>query len=165
MKRFIVLIVFFCFITASCAKRPENNIVVSTPIKTQNYIGRFEDNVSLYRDLGDKLIVQKEQEKGFDIFSLDINEAILNYEYTLTPEDKLLYYKQLDAERTLKVKQLGNGEENNVLQLEGKVTKNIAKNIAYSEFALVSTSPSQKYIVYFTVGIIFKYRVSALRKQ
>ncbi|HUV84983.1 MAG TPA: hypothetical protein VMV86_04690, partial [Methanosarcinales archaeon] len=155
MKRFIVIMVFFCFITASCAKKPVNNIEVSTPVKTLNYIGRFEDNVSIYRDLGDKLIVQKEQEKGFDIFSLDINKAILSFDYTLTPQDNLLYYKQIDLERTLKVKQLGNSEENNVLLLEGKVTKNIAKNIAYSQASLVSTSPSQKYIVYCTVGEIF----------
>lgn len=154
MKKFIILMVLLCFITASCAEKPINNIEVSTPIKTLNYIGRLEDNVSLYRDIGDKLIVQKEQEKGFELFSLDINEAILNFEYTLIPQDKLLYCKQLDVDRTLKVKQLGNSEENNVLLLEGEVTKNIAKNIAYSQTPLVSTSPNQKYIVYCTVGDI-----------
>lgn len=157
MKRFIVIMVFFCFIPASCAKKPVNIIEVSTPVKTLNYIRRFEDNVSLYRDVEDKLIIQKEQVNGFDIFSLDINEAILNFEYTLTPQDNLLYCKQLDVDRTLKVKQLGNSEENNELLLEGKVTKNIAKNIGYSQAPLVSTSPNQKYIVYCTVGDILNH--------
>lgn len=165
MKRFIILMVFLCFITASCAKKPINNIEVSIPIKTLNYIGSFEDNVSIYRDLGDKLIVQKAQEMGFDIFSLDINEAILKFEYTLIPQDKLLYCKQLDVDRTLKVKQLGNSEENNVLLLEGKVTKNIAKNIAYSQTPLVSTSPNQKYIVYCTVGDVLNQYSMQLYNQ
>jgi hypothetical protein len=155
MKKFIVLIMFFCFITAGCAKTPVDNVEVSTPIKAQNYIGRFSDNVSLYKGFGEKLIIQKEQDKGLDLFSLDIDKAILSFEYTVTPQDNLLYYKQLDVDRTLKVKQLGNSEENNTLVLEGKATKNIAKRIAYSEAALVSTSPSQKYILYCTVDDIF----------
>jgi hypothetical protein len=155
MKKFIVLIMLFCFITAGCAKTPVDNVEVSTPIKAQNYIGRFSDNVSLYKGFGEKLIIQKEQDKGLDLFSLDIDKAILSFEYTVTPQDNLLYYKQLDVDRTLKVKQLGNSEENNTLVLEGKATKNIAKRIAYSEAALVSTSPSQKYILYCTVDDIF----------
>lgn len=148
MKRFIVIIMIFCVIISSCAKKPINNMVVSTPVKTQNYVGRFEKNASLYRDFGNKLIIQKEQEKGSDIFSLDINEAIIDFEYTDTPQENLLYYKRLDADRILKVKQLGNGEENNMLTLEGIVKRNIANNIAYSDAALVATSPSRKYIVY-----------------
>ena len=157
MKRFIVIMMLFCFIAASCAKSPANNIKVSTPVKTQSFIGRFEGNVSLYRDFGDKLVVQKEQESGFELFSIDINEAVLNFDYTTMAQDNLLYYKQLDADKGLQVLQLGNSEENNVLQLTGKTTKNIAKQIGYSEAALVSTSPSQKYIVYCTVGDILNH--------
>jgi WD40 repeat protein len=151
MKRVIVLIIFFCIISISCARSTANKIEVSTPVKTQSYIGRFEDNVSLYRDSGNKLIVQKELEDGFELFSLNINEGILGFEYKVTPQDNLLYYKQLDAEKVLKVRQLGNSEEDNELLLVGKVTKNIAKKIGYSNAALVSTSPSQKYIVYCAV--------------
>lgn len=152
MKRIIVLIMLLCFISTSCAKRPADNIEVSIPVKTQSYIGRFQANVSIYRDFGDKLIIQKELEEGFELFSVDINEATLSFDYTVTPMDDQLYYKKLDASNILKVKQLGNSEENNVLVLEGKNTKVIAKHIGYSETALVSTSPSQKYIVYCTVG-------------
>jgi hypothetical protein len=151
MKRVIVLIMFFCLISISCAKSTANKIEVSTPVKTQNFIGRFEDSVSLYRDSGNKLIVQKELDDGFELFSLDINEAILGFEYKVTPQDDLLYYKQLDAEKVLKVRQLGNSEEDNELLLVGKVTKSIAKKIGYSDTALVSTSPSKKYIVYCAV--------------
>lgn len=166
MKRFIVLIVFICIISASCVNRPADDQEVSIPIKTQNYIARFEDNVSLYRDFGDKLIIQKEQEKGFELFSVDINEAILSFDYTVTPLDNQLYYKKLDVDNILKVKQLGNSEEDNVLILEGKIIRNIAKYIGYSESALVSTSPSQKYILYCTVGdILNHYRLQLYNRE
>lgn len=159
MKRFIILIVIVCLTAVSCVNSTGKPIeAIKTPVKTQKFIGRFKDNVSLYRESQDKIIIQKEQEQAFDIYSMNINKGIIDYEYTMSPQDKLLYCKQLDAKRILKVKQLGNSEENNVLILEGNTSRNIAKNIAYSSNALVSTSPNLKFVVYCAAdGILNRY--------
>ncbi|MDF2892581.1 MAG: hypothetical protein K0R80_2948 [Clostridia bacterium] len=155
MKRFILIIAIICLCTVGCVKSPENQIeAASIPVKAQKFIGRFKEDVNIYHAFEDKLVIQKELEESFDVYCMDMNNAVLSFEYTISPQDKLLYAKQLDAERAIKVKQLGNSEENNILQLEGKVTKIIAKKIAYSQSALVSTSPSQKYVVYCAVDDI-----------
>jgi hypothetical protein len=155
MKRFILIIVIICLCTVGCVKSPENQIEAARiPVKAQKFIGRFKEDVNIYNEFEDKLVIQKELEESFDVYSMDMNSAVLSFEYTISPQDKLLYAKQLDAERAIKVRQLGNSEENNVLQLEGKVTKSIAKKIAYSQTALVSTSPSQKYVIYCAVDDI-----------
>jgi hypothetical protein len=166
MKRFIVLMVSLCLIGTGCASKQVDNIEVTTAVKIQNYIGRFEGNVSLFRGSGDRLIIQKEQEEGFDIFNMDIAKPTLHFDYSVNPLDDQLYYKQLDANNTLRVKQLGNSEENNVLILEGRITKNIAKQIGYSETALVSTSPTQKYIVYCKVDdILNSYSLNLYNRE
>jgi hypothetical protein len=154
MKKFVISIIVICLITASCAKSTISNIELNRPVRTQKYVGRLKGNVSLTREFGDKIIVQKEQENSFDIYNVDINTGILDFDYTINSQGQLLYSKQLDGERVLKVKQLGNSEENNMLVLEGKTTKNIASKIAYSTAALVSTSISQRYIIYCAVDDI-----------
>jgi Tol biopolymer transport system component len=155
MKKFVLIMIAICFSTVGCVKSPENQIeTVSMPVETQKFIGRFQEDVSIYRESEDKLVIQKELEESFELFSVDMDKGILRFEYTISPQDKLLYFKQLNAERVLKVKQLGNSEENNVLLLEGKAAKKIAEKIAFSQTALVSTSPSQKYVVYCAVDDI-----------
>lgn len=149
MKKLILFVVALCIISVSCAKSPEKDIqTIMTPVSTLRYIGQFKDSVSLYREYEDQIVIQKEHGESFELYSLDINSPRIRYEYAIKPQNKLLYSKQLDKERTLKVKQLGNGEENNHLILEGKSTSIIAKNIAFSDSALVATSPSQKYVLY-----------------
>ncbi|MDF2840781.1 MAG: hypothetical protein K0Q99_1553 [Clostridia bacterium] len=151
MKKCISIIIIACIVFTSCTRVQENDIEASSkPIKTERYIGRLKGNISLYRSYMDNIVIANEKEEGFDIYSLDISSPIIRFEYAIQPQNKLLYSKQLDADRTLRVKQLGNSEENNVLTLEGKVTKEIAKRIAYSASALVATSPSQRYVVYCT---------------
>ncbi|HYE09526.1 MAG TPA: hypothetical protein VEF53_05055, partial [Patescibacteria group bacterium] len=155
MKKFIFIIIAICLSTVGCVKSPEKQIEAAyMPVKTQKFIGRFQEDVSIYRESEDKLAIQKELEESFELLSVDIDKGILRFEYTISPQDKLLYFKQLNAERVLKVKQLGNSEENNVLLLEGKAAKKIAEKIAFSQTALVSTSPSQKYVVYCAVDDI-----------
>jgi hypothetical protein len=155
MRKFILLIMIICCISASCVDSHKNEIeAVGKSIKTQRFIGRFKENVSLSRDFKDKVVIEKEQGESFDIYCLDISSPIIKFEYTMKPQNKLLYIKPLDSDRILKVKQMGNGEENNVLVLEGKIIKNIAKNIAYSTSALISISPGQKYVLYCTADDI-----------
>jgi Tol biopolymer transport system component len=155
MKRFIFIIIAICLSTVGCVKSSENQMeAASIPVRTQKFIGRFQEDVSICRGFEDKLTIQKELEESFELYSVDMNKGILSFDYTISPQSKLLYSKQLDAERILKVKQLGNSEENNELLLEGKAAKKIGEKIAFSQTALVSTSPSQKYVVYCAVDDI-----------
>ncbi|OGO77998.1 MAG: hypothetical protein A2Y23_13555 [Clostridiales bacterium GWB2_37_7] len=149
MKKFMVLIIVLCFILISCVKSIENDLQTGgAPIKIQRFVGRFEEAISLNRSFKDKIMIQKEQEESFDIYSFDINSPTIKFEYSIKPQNNLLYSEQLDKDRILKVKQLGNSEEDNILLLEDRSTRNIAKKIAYSGSALISTSPSKDYIVY-----------------
>lgn len=150
MKRLVIAIILICIFTTSCTTSPteEKAIDTNAASKTVRFIGRFMENISAYSDFQDRIMIQAEQGESFDVYSLDMKSPSLKYEYRTQPQENLLYLKQFGEESVLKVKQLGNGEENNIMVLEGKVPRNIAKRIAYSDVALVSVSPNQKYIVY-----------------
>lgn len=149
MKKIILLSLIVCLIGIGCVKSPGGQgAAVKEPERTQKFVGRFTENVNICRTYGDTIEIQREQEESFDVYKLDINTAKMNYEYTAKSEEDLLFYRQLSDGSALEARRLGNSEEDNVLVLKGESEINIGKEIAYSDGALVSLSPSERYIIY-----------------
>ncbi len=149
MKKIMILVLMVCLTAISCTKSPGGQeVTANIPIKNQRYIGSFKDNINIYRKHGDIIELQREREDSFDVYRLDMNIGSMSYQYTGKDDQSLLFYKQIYAGNSLEVKRLGNSEEDNILVLKGKNEKVIGKNIAYSEGALISTSPSERYVIY-----------------
>jgi len=149
MKKIMILILMVCLTAISCTKSPGGQeVAANIPIKSQRYIGSFKDNINIYRKHGDIIELQREREDSFDVYRLDMNTGDMSYQYTGKDDQSLLFYKQIYEGNSLEVKRLGNSEEDNILVLKGKNEKVIGKNIAYSEGALISTSPSERYVIY-----------------
>lgn len=159
MKKITILILIVCLVAIGCVKSPGGHVAAAkVPAKAQKYIGRFSDNVNIYRKHGDTIEIQREQEQSFDVYKLDMNTAGMNYEYTAKDDANLLYYKQLSAGNALEVKRLGNSEEDNILLLKGQKEITIGRRIAYSDGALVSASPSERYVIYCAAeGVVNTY--------
>jgi|GEM_PF-4580169 len=160
MKKKILSVILLSMIAAGCSEEMNIESIVKESVEAQapaaehRFIGRFDESINVYRAFKNRIMIQSEQNEGFEVYSLDINLPSLHFNYKVHNQDDLLYIRQLNGERTIKVKQMGNGEENNVMVLEDKSPKNIAKRVAYSGNALVSVSPSQRHIVYCAAGDI-----------
>lgn len=149
MKRIIILIFIVCLITIGCTKSSEEQeVTANIPAKSYKYIGSFKDNVNIYRKYGDIIELQRERGESFDVYKLDMDTGEMSYQYTGKVDNNLLFYKQMYAGYALEVRRLGKMEEDNVLVLKGKKEKAIGKRIAFSDEALVSVSPSERYIIY-----------------
>lgn len=149
MKKIMLLVFIVCLTAIGCTKSPGGQAVTAnTPIKSQRYIGSFKNNMNICRKHGDIIEIQREREESFDLYNLDINTGAMSYQYTGRDDKSLLFYKQIYAGAALEVKRLGNSEEDNILVFKDKEEKVIGKNIAYSDGALVSTSPSERYVIY-----------------
>ncbi|MGB7604596.1 MAG: hypothetical protein WBL93_03875 [Lutisporaceae bacterium] len=149
MKKIMILVFIVCLTAIGCTKSlGGQEVAANIPIKSQRYIGSFKDNVNICRKHGDIIEIQREREESFAVYKLDMNTGDMSYQYTGKDDKNLLFYKQIYAGNALEVKRLGNSEEDNILVLKGKKEKVIGKNIAYSDGALVSTSPSERYVIY-----------------
>lgn len=148
-KRILSLLIGLCCMTAGCRQTIDDNTeAFSSHYYSLRYVGQFADKISLQRTGESTLQLEKEQGDSFEIYLIDVNAGKLHYVYSIPPQGNLLYSNQISKGQLLTVKQLGNGEENNILMLEGKDKKEIAAQIAYSDHAVVAVSPSGRYVVF-----------------
>ncbi len=148
-KKILFLLLALCLTAAGCRQKEDvNTETFSSHYYSLRYIGQFADKFSLLKTDESTLQLEKEQGDSFEVYSVNMDSGELRFAYAIPPQGNLLYANQINKEQLLTVRQLGNGEENNILRLEGEKKKDIAVQIAYSDRAVVSVSPSGRYVIF-----------------